>query len=53
VLRAFDKASGKVVAEIALAAPPSGTPMTYLAGGKQYIVLATQDRKLVAVGLTE
>ena len=53
VLRAFDKASGKVVAEIAISAPPSGTPMTYLAGGKQYIVLATQDRKLVAIGLTE
>ncbi len=53
VLRAFDKASGKVVAEIAISAPPSGTPMTYLAGGKQYIVLATQDRKLVAVSLSE
>lgn len=53
VLRAFDKASGKVVAEIAISAPPSGTPMTYLASGKQFVVLATQDRKLVAVGLTE
>jgi quinoprotein glucose dehydrogenase len=53
VLRAFDKASGKVVAEIAVSAPPSGTPMTYLAGGKQYVVLATQDRKLVAISLTD
>ena len=33
--------------------PPSGTPMTYLADGKQYIVLATMDRKLVAFGLPQ
>ncbi|HEX3725348.1 MAG TPA: hypothetical protein VHV08_03865, partial [Pirellulales bacterium] len=51
VVRAFDKASGKVIAEIALPAAPSGTPMTYLAGGKQYIVLATVDGKLVALAL--
>ncbi len=51
VVRAFDKASGKVIAELALPAPPSGTPMTYLSGGKQYIVLATNDGKLVAFSL--
>ena len=51
VFRAFDKASGRIVAELPLPAPPSGTPMTYLAGGKQYIVLATVDAKLVAYGL--
>jgi quinoprotein glucose dehydrogenase len=51
VIRAFDKATGKVIAEIALPAPPSGTPMTYLAGGKQYIVLATNDGHLVALAL--
>jgi quinoprotein glucose dehydrogenase len=51
VLRAFDKATGKVVAEIALPAVPSGTPMTYLANGKQLIVIATSDAKLVALGL--
>jgi quinoprotein glucose dehydrogenase len=51
VFRAFDKASGKIVAELPLPGTPSGTPMTYLAGGKQYIVLATMDaggQKLVA-----
>jgi quinoprotein glucose dehydrogenase len=51
VLRAFDKATGKVVAEIALPAQPSGTPMTYLANGKQFIVLATADGRLVALAL--
>lgn len=53
VLRAFDKATGKVVAVIELPATPSGTPMTYLAGGKQYIVLAVNDGRLVALGLPE
>jgi glucose dehydrogenase len=51
VLRAFDKATGKVIAEIALPANPSGTPMTYLAGGKQYIVLGTVDGRLVALSI--
>jgi glucose dehydrogenase len=53
MLRAFDKATGKVVAEIPLPAQPSGTPMTYMAGGKQFIVLATMDGRLVALGLPE
>lgn len=53
VLRAFDKATGKVIAEIALPAMPTGTPMTYLAGGKQYIVIATMDARLVAFSLPE
>lgn len=51
VIRAFDKTNGKILTEIALPAPPSGTPMTYLAGGKQYIVLATNDARLVALAL--
>jgi quinoprotein glucose dehydrogenase len=51
VLRAFDKATGKVVGEVALPGVPSGTPMTYLAGGKQYIVVATSDGRLVALSL--
>jgi glucose dehydrogenase len=51
VLRAFDKATGKVIAEIALAANPHGTPMTYMAGGKQYIVVAIADARLVALTL--
>jgi quinoprotein glucose dehydrogenase len=51
VFRAFDKSTGKVVAELPLPAPPSGTPMTYVADGKQYITLATQDGRLVTYGL--
>jgi len=51
VIRAYDKANGKVVAEVVLPAPPSGTPMTCMAGGKQYIVIATTDGKLVALSL--
>lgn len=51
VLRAFDKKSGKVIAEINLEASPHGSPMTYIAGGKQYIVIATVDNRLVALAL--
>jgi quinoprotein glucose dehydrogenase len=51
VIRAYDKASGKVVAELPLPAYPTGTPMTYTAGGKQFIVLATFDARLVAYSL--
>ncbi len=51
VLRAFDKDNGKVIAQIPLPAQPSGTPMTYLAGGKQFLVIATADERLVALSL--
>jgi quinoprotein glucose dehydrogenase len=51
VLRAFDKATGKVIAEVKLPGRPSGTPMTYLAGGKQYIAIATSEGRLVALSL--
>jgi quinoprotein glucose dehydrogenase len=50
-LRAFDKKSGKVIAEISLEASPHGTPMTYMAGGKQYIVIATSDGRMAALTL--
>lgn len=51
VFRAFDKATGKVIAEVNLEGRPHGTPMTYMAGGKQYIVLATYEGQLVALSL--
>jgi glucose dehydrogenase len=38
--RAFDKATGKVLWETELPAGTTGAPMTYMAGGKQYIVVA-------------
>jgi quinoprotein glucose dehydrogenase len=40
MLRAYDKATGKEVGSVYLPAPQSGSPMTYMLDGKQYIVLA-------------
>ena len=40
MLRAYDKKSGKEVGAVYMPAPQSGSPMTYMAGGKQYIVVA-------------
>jgi quinoprotein glucose dehydrogenase len=38
-LRAFDKATGKVIAELDLPVGTTGGPMTYMTNGKQYIVV--------------
>ena len=40
MLRGYDKATGREVGALFMAAPESGSPMTYMAGGKQYIVVA-------------
>jgi quinoprotein glucose dehydrogenase len=40
MLRAYDKATGKEVGAVWMPAQQSGSPMTYLAGGRQYIVVA-------------
>ncbi len=40
MLRAYDKATGKEVGGVFMPAPQSGSPMTYMMNGKQYIVLA-------------
>jgi quinoprotein glucose dehydrogenase len=40
MLRGYDKTNGKEVGALWMAAPQSGSPMTYLADGKQYIVVA-------------
>jgi quinoprotein glucose dehydrogenase len=40
MLRAYDKATGKEVGAVYIPAPQTGTPMTYMLNGKQYIVLA-------------
>ena len=39
-LRAYDKATGKDAGEVQMPAPQSGSPMTYMLNGRQYIVLA-------------
>jgi len=40
MLRAYDKATGKEVGAVTMPAAQSGSPMTYLHNGKQYIVIA-------------
>jgi quinoprotein glucose dehydrogenase len=40
MLRAYDKATGKEVGAVYMPAPESGSPMTYMLNGKQYIVIA-------------
>lgn len=40
MLRAFDKATGREVGAVYLPAPQSGSPMTYLLNGKQFLVVA-------------
>jgi glucose dehydrogenase len=42
-LRAFDKRTGAVVAQIRLPAGATGAPMTYAHEGRQYIVVAVAD----------
>ena len=38
MLRAYDKATGKQVGAVLMPAPQSGSPMTYMLDGKQYII---------------
>jgi quinoprotein glucose dehydrogenase len=45
MFRAYDKATGAVVAEIELSEKTSGAPMTYLHQGRQYIAIALSTRE--------
>jgi quinoprotein glucose dehydrogenase len=40
MLRAYNKATGQEVGAVWMPAPQSGSPMTYMLNGKQYIVIA-------------
>ena len=40
MLRAYDKQTGEQVGAVYMPAPQSGSPMTYMADGRQYIVVA-------------
>jgi quinoprotein glucose dehydrogenase len=40
MMRAYNKATGEEVGAVYMPAPQSGSPMTYLRDGKQYIVVA-------------
>jgi quinoprotein glucose dehydrogenase len=57
VFRAWDKATGDVLWEVELEAGTSGAPMTYLAGGRQFVVVAIGDQnttgRLVAFALPD
>ena len=39
-LRAYDKATGADVGQVFMPAPQTGSPMTYMIDGKQYIAVA-------------
>jgi quinoprotein glucose dehydrogenase len=39
MLRAYDKATGKEVGAVFMPAPQTGSPMTYMLNGKQYIIV--------------
>jgi quinoprotein glucose dehydrogenase len=43
LLRAYDKATGDVVWETELAAGMIAPPVTYMAGGKQYLLVSPGD----------
>ena len=55
MLRAYDKATGEEKGAVYMPAPQSGVPMTYMLGGRQYIVLpiggGTYSGELVAFRL--
>ena len=55
--RAYDKATGTVIAEIELPSGTTGAPMTYMHKGKQYIVVPIgaqgSSAEFVALGLAE
>jgi quinoprotein glucose dehydrogenase len=40
LLRAYDKATGQDAGAVYMPAPQTGSPMTYMLNGKQYLVLA-------------
>jgi len=40
MLRAYDKATGKDAGAVYMPAPQTGSPMTYMMNGKQYIIVA-------------
>ena len=51
----YDKATGEMLAEIALPSNATGAPITYMAGGKQYIAFPVGGgpivEELIAVSL--
>jgi quinoprotein glucose dehydrogenase len=56
-LMAFDKANGEELWRFPLARSPGGAPMTYVAGGRQFVVVPIggrgEEQELVALALPE
>jgi quinoprotein glucose dehydrogenase len=48
IFRALDKKTGETVAEVKLPAPTNAAPMTFMYGGRQYIVVAVASADLPA-----
>jgi quinoprotein glucose dehydrogenase len=48
MLRAYDKETGKEVGEVLMPAAQTGSPMTYMVDGRQYIVIAVSGPGAVA-----
>ena len=46
MLRAYDKATGREVGAVPVPGPVTGSPMTYVANGRQYIALASRGALL-------
>ena len=44
MLRAYDKATGREVGAVYMPAPQSGSPMTYMLNGQQYIVVSVSGQ---------
>jgi quinoprotein glucose dehydrogenase len=40
MLRAYDKATGREVGEVYMPAPQTGSPMTYMLNGRQYLTVS-------------
>ena len=45
MLRAYDKATGKELGAVYMPAPQSGSPMTYMLNGQQYIIVSLSGRE--------
>lgn len=54
-LRAFDKTTGRLLGEIPIPAPATGAPITYMAGGKQFVAIpvggVNDPQRLIALSL--
>ena len=57
MLRAYDKSTGRELAALQLPAPQSGSPMTYMKDGRQFLVIAVSGNnypgELLAYGLPQ